>query len=356
MLGPLAHACRSSSSSLHHLILRSSPTRTLLQRRSITALRRIADVRDLRSSQGRQLRVGLVPTMGALHDGHLDLALRARGEVDFLFGSIFVNPAQFGPGDDLDAYPRTFDEDMARFDSVGVDAVFCPAVKEMYPDFDAADPAASANPQDAAATRVVPSNTDADGEGAARPGFFTGVSTVVTKLFNIVQPDKAYFGQKDGMQCIVIRSIVRDLNMPVEVVVCDTVREPDGLAMSSRNAYMSAEQRAVAPVLYEALRAVQDRWDRGQRHGLREAADEALAPAKHMLDLEYLSMADNDTGRALGDGEAARGEGAGGGGGGARDVMVSAAVRFKTQSDVPGAPPKLRLIDNIVLRSSGGKM
>ncbi|MFZ2489598.1 MAG: pantoate--beta-alanine ligase [Anaerolineae bacterium] len=183
--------------------------------------------------------LGLVPTMGYLHDGHLSLARQAKAECTSVAASIFVNPAQFGPSEDLAAYPRDLPRDLALLEAAGVDLVWTPTPEIVYP----------AGFQ----TWVTVDEVAQPLEGTQRPGHFRGVATVVAKLFNAFQPDRAYFGQKDAQQVAVIQQMVRDLNFPLTVVVCPTVRERDGLAMSSRNAYLNAEQRAAAPVLYRAL-------------------------------------------------------------------------------------------------------
>jgi pantoate--beta-alanine ligase len=182
--------------------------------------------------------------MGALHAGHLSLVQQAREECVFVIASIFVNPTQFGPAEDFRSYPRSEEADVALCSRAGVDCVFCPAAGEMY----SAD----------ALTEVRVSGISDDLCGAHRPGHFTGVALVVAKLFNIVQPDRAYFGQKDAQQCAVIQRMVRDLNFPVEIVVCPTVREPDGLALSSRNVYLSAGERMQATAVYRSLRVAHD--------------------------------------------------------------------------------------------------
>jgi pantoate--beta-alanine ligase len=205
----------------------------------------------VRSARGVNRRVGLVPTMGAIHDGHRSLMRAARQACDELVVSIFVNPAQFGPGEDFERYPRPLEADLAACEAEGVDLAFCPPVAEMYPD--------------GSATTVSVARLTEGLCGPHRPSHFAGVTTVVAKLFNVVQPDAAYFGQKDAQQAAVIRRMVRDLLWPIEIVVCPTVREPDGLAMSSRNAYLSAEQRAQARCLYEALCWVRGQIEAGQR-------------------------------------------------------------------------------------------
>jgi pantoate--beta-alanine ligase len=202
----------------------------------------IAEVRavlDAERAAGR--RVGFVPTMGYLHEGHASLIRRARAESDVVVVSLFVNPLQFGAGEDLDAYPRDLDRDTRLADSEGADLLFTPPVGEMYP-----------RP---VMTTVSVAEVSAPLEGAARPTHFDGVATVVAKLFAIVGPSSAYFGEKDFQQVAVVRRMVADLSMPVEVVACPTVRERDGLALSSRNAYLTPEQRAAAPVVHRALQA-----------------------------------------------------------------------------------------------------
>lgn len=196
-------------------------------------------------------RIGFVPTMGALHEGHRSLMRAARAACDEVIVSIFVNPTQFGPGEDFERYPRPLEADLAACREEGVGAAFCPSVAEMYP-------------PDSVTTVTVSRLTEGLC-GAHRPGHFNGVTTVVTKLFNIVQPDVAFFGQKDAQQAAVIRRMVRDLCMPVEIVVCPTVREPDGLAISSRNSYLSAGERAQALSLSAALRWAEAQVRAGQR-------------------------------------------------------------------------------------------
>ncbi|HET9441841.1 MAG TPA: pantoate--beta-alanine ligase, partial [Acidimicrobiales bacterium] len=200
---------------------------------------------DAERAAGR--RVGLVPTMGWLHDGHLSLVRRAAAECDVVAATIFVNPLQFGESHDLAAYPRDLDRDSGLAAGAGVGHLFAPSVAEMYPG--------------PVRTRVVVADVGDGLEGAHRPGHFEGVATVVAKLFAVAGPCRAYFGEKDWQQLQVVRTLVRDLSFPVEIVGCPTVREPDGLAMSSRNVYLSAEERAAATVLHRALRAAQDADD-----------------------------------------------------------------------------------------------
>jgi pantoate--beta-alanine ligase len=184
-------------------------------------------------------RLGLVPTMGALHEGHLSLVRAARAASNLVAVSIFVNPTQFGPNEDLARYPRSFERDCGLLEQEGVDLVFAPSVEEMYPS--------------GAVTWVTVEELSGKLDGCSRPGHFRGVTTVVAKLFHIVEPDATFFGQKDAAQVAVIRRMVRDLNIATEIVVCPIVREPDGLAMSSRNAYLTAEQRKRALVLHRSL-------------------------------------------------------------------------------------------------------
>jgi len=201
---------------------------------------RIDEVRSIvRRVRGNGDSVGLVPTMGALHEGHSALIRRARQTDDFVVVSIFVNPTQFGPSDDFGKYPRQLDKDAAVAEELGVDLVFAPTAEEMYsPD---------------SCTYVEVGGLTEELCGAFRPEHFRGVTTVVSKLLNIVSPDRAYFGQKDYQQLLVIERMTRDLDMPVEIVACPTVREADGLAVSSRNKYLTPEQRSAAPAIYQAL-------------------------------------------------------------------------------------------------------
>lgn len=255
---------------------------------------------------------GLVPTMGALHQGHLSLVKRARAENDHVAVSIFVNPTQFAAGGDFDTYPRTLETDMALLEPHGVDLVFAPSGAEIYP----------LNFQ----TYVTVEDITRPLEGERRPGHFRGVATVVTKLFNIVQPDRAYFGQKDAQQVAVIKQMVRDLNMPLEIVVGDTMRETDGLAMSSRNVYLAPQERQGATVLHRALSAARDAWEHGERDGsrLRGAMLQVLSQ-EPLAQVEYVSAADPLTLQELERIE--------------DGVLLSMAVRFGTT----------RLIDNFLL-------
>jgi pantoate--beta-alanine ligase len=210
-------------------------------------VRTVADLRELLAPERRAgHRIGLVPTMGSFHDGHLSLMRRARGETDVVVVSLFVNPAQFAPGEDFEAYPRDEERDERLAEDEGVDVLFAPPLDEVYPDgFDT--------------TVTIGRITEMlEGDEAQRGAeHFQGVATVVTKLFNMVAPDVAYFGQKDAQQALVIRKLVRDLDIPVEIAVCPTIRDPDGLALSSRNAYLSPEERERALALSRALRAAE---------------------------------------------------------------------------------------------------
>jgi pantoate--beta-alanine ligase len=222
---------------------------------------------------------GLVPTMGALHEGHLSLVRRARAENDRVGVSIFVNPIQFNRRDDLEAYPRQLERDSALLAAEGVDLIWAPPEAEVYPP--------------GYQTYVTVEEVTQPLEGAARPGHFRGVTTVVAKLFNVFQPTRAYFGQKDAQQVAVIRQMARDLTFNLQVVVCPTVREPDGLAMSSRNALLNPAERRAAVVLYRALMAARQAWERGQRAGdhLR-ATMRAVIEAEPLARLDYVSAAD----------------------------------------------------------------
>ena len=257
--------------------------------------------------------LGLVPTMGFLHQGHLSLVERAREESGTVVVSVFVNPAQFGPQEDLATYPKDMDRDLDLLEERGTDIVFAPAAEQMYPpEYD------TWVEVDKLAQRL---------EGATRTGHFRGVTTVVAKLFNIIRPDRAYFGQKDGQQSVVVRRMARDLNMGVEVVVLPTVREPDGLAMSSRNVYLTTEQRQAAPVLYRALSHARELWQKGEQDATRLRREiQAMLEAEPLVGrVDYVSVADAETLEELDTV--------------ARSAMASLAVRIG----------KARLIDNVLL-------
>lgn len=274
----------------------------------------IETIRELRRVRATFGPVGFVPTMGYLHEGHLSLVRRARSECEAVVVSIFVNPTQFGPGEDYERYPRDRDRDLTLLEREQVDIAFLPQVTEMYPPDDLT------TVQVRTITEVL--------EGACRPGHFRGVTTVVCKLFNIVQPTRAYFGQKDAQQVVVVRRMVRDLHMPIALVVVPTVREADGLALSSRNVYLAPHERAAAPVLFRALCTAQQCFvQEGERNGekLRMVMRQVLA-AEPLAQPDYVSVADPDTLQEL---EQVGDSGA----------LLSLAVRIGTT----------RLIDNILI-------
>lgn len=226
--------------------------------------------------------VGLVPTMGYLHEGHLSLVRRARNECDHVVVSIFVNPTQFGPNEDLSKYPRDLDRDLSLIEPLGTDLVWMPTAEIMYPR--------------GYQTWVEVEEVTRPLEGAQRPGHFKGVTTVVAKLFNGVQPHKAYFGQKDAQQAAVIRQMTRDLTFPIEIVLCPIIREPDGLAMSSRNVYLDPEQRKAATVLYRSLSAAKELYEAGERDAekIRGKMQDVLA-GEPLAVVQYVSCAHYDT-------------------------------------------------------------
>ena len=227
-------------------------------------------------------RLGFVPTMGALHEGHLSLVQAARASCDVVAASIFVNPTQFGPNEDLAKYPRSFDRDRELLEREGVELLFAPSVEEMYPA--------------GAVTWVTVEGLSDKLDGCSRPGHFRGVTTVVAKLFHVVEPDAAFFGQKDAAQVAIIRRMVRDLNLPVEIVVCPIVREPDGLAMSSRNIYLDPEQRKRALVLHRSLMRIQKLAESGEREAAKlvAAGREEFAKVPSVR-LDYLEIVHPDT-------------------------------------------------------------
>jgi len=245
----------------------------------------IADARAARSALAAPL--GFVPTMGALHAGHEALARRARGQCASVIASIFVNPLQFGPGEDLERYPRAFDADLSLLERCGVDLVFAPSIEDMF--------------GGGLELSVDPGGVARHLEGERRPGHFRGVATVVLKLFNILAPDLAYFGRKDAQQLAVVRRLVRDFDLPVTIVPCSTVREADGLALSSRNAHLDAAQRAAAPNLHRALAFIANQCggragESGGRAG--SSVDAILRAARAMLAPlrpDYLAVVDPAT-------------------------------------------------------------
>lgn len=257
--------------------------------------------------------VGLVPTMGYLHEGHLSLIRRARAECDHVVVSIFVNPTQFGPQEDLSSYPRDPDRDLSLIEPLGTDLVWMPTAEIMYPQ--------------GYQTWVEVETVTRPLEGSKRPGHFRGVTTVVAKLFNGVQPQRAYFGQKDAQQAAVIRQMTRDLNFPIEIIICPIVREPDGLAMSSRNVYLDAEERRAATVLYRSLNAAKNVYENGERdpEKLRQIMREVIA-SEPLAQMQYVSCADYDT------------------------LQELETVAGKTLLSMAVFVGKTRLIDNFVLR------
>lgn len=226
-------------------------------------------------------RVGLVPTMGALHEGHLSLVRAARADNDAVLVTIFVNPTQFGQGEDFETYPRDMARDLDLLDAAGANYVFTPTPAMMYPP--------------GFQTWVSVTDVTQGLEGERRPGHFKGVATVVAKLFNLTQPHVAYFGQKDAQQVVVIRRMARDLNFPLEIVVCPTIREPDGLAMSSRNVRLTPEQRQRAPIVYQAMQRAADAYASGERRPdvLRQQVCAVLDAAG--VETDYVSLADPRT-------------------------------------------------------------
>jgi pantoate--beta-alanine ligase len=241
----------------------------------------LSSVQDMRAAslaiRKRGQSLGLVPTMGALHAGHIALVRAARAQCDLVAASIFVNPKQFGPNEDFSKYPRTFEKDCALLEAEGVALVFAPPPQEMYPT--------------GASTFVEVESIGDRLDGRSRPGHFRGVATIVAKLFHVVGPDRAFFGQKDAAQVAVLRSMVRDLNFDLELVVCPTVREPDGLALSSRNRYLSAEERARALALSTALNVISATYRAGQKSvaPLLEAGRSVLATEPEVR-VDYLEI------------------------------------------------------------------
>lgn len=281
----------------------------LLLRDMITAVT-IDELTGLRG--GLPEPVGLVPTMGYLHEGHLSLVRRARAECASVVASIFVNPTQFGPQEDLAAYPRDLPRDLRLLEEACVDLVWIPPAEIMYPP--------------GYQTWVYVEEVTKSLEGARRPTHFRGVATVVAKLLNTVQPQKAYFGQKDAQQAVVIRRMVKDLNFPLDVVVCPIVREPDGLAMSSRNVYLNPAERKAATILFKALQTAQQAFEGGESEAdsLRKIVEEVVE-TEELAVLQYASCADPETLQEL-TGTVERG-------------LLSMAVFFG----------RTRLIDNIIL-------
>ncbi|MFH1921290.1 MAG: pantoate--beta-alanine ligase [Planctomycetota bacterium] len=246
----------------------------------ITGVREVRETLAAVRREGK--RIGLVPTMGALHDGHLSLVRASGDECDYTVVSIYVNPSQFGPSEDLNQYPRTLEADLDALADLNVPLVFVPTDEEVYPS--------------RFATWVDVGSVAEPLEGASRPGHFRGVATIVLKLLGMVGPDAAYFGQKDYQQALVIRRMVEDLNVPTAIRVCPIVREPDGLAMSSRNAYLSADDRQRALVLWKSLSLAGDLVDRGERSAavIAEKMRELILSAKD-AEIDYVALVDPDT-------------------------------------------------------------
>ena len=237
-----------------------------------------------RAARRERKRLGFVPTMGALHQGHLSLVRAARASSDLVVVSIFVNPTQFGPKEDLAKYPRSLERDCRMLEREGVEFAFAPSTEEMYPA--------------GAVTWVTVEELSGKLDGRSRPGHFRGVTTVVSKLFHIVEPEQAFFGQKDAAQVAIVRRMVRDLHLPVEIVVCPIVREPDGLALSSRNAYLNGEERKRALVLYASLERVRQLVESGERDGSRLVAagrEEFARESNQTVRLDYFEIVDPAT-------------------------------------------------------------
>jgi pantoate--beta-alanine ligase len=305
----------------------------------------ISKVREIVAAARRTGKtIGLVPTMGALHAGHMSLIDAAKAACDFVVVSIFVNPIQFGPSEDLSKYPRPIEADLAACREHGADVVFNPSAAEMYPRHGrpaheshgtgggAPIPEQLTGKMPVPLTAVTMSKLGDGLCGRARPGHFTGVCTVVAKLFNIVGPDKAFFGAKDFQQARIIRQMVADLDFPLEIVVCPIVREADGLAMSSRNVYLKADERRQAPALHQSLLAASEMIRSGETHAVKVAdfLTAKLQAATPLGVVDYIAIVDAQTLEPL---DALRGE-----------VLIALAVKF----------PSARLIDNIVVDATAG--
>jgi pantoate--beta-alanine ligase len=252
----------------------------IYNKRSIKIARSIEELREIRKQLSSPL--GFVPTMGYLHEGHLSLVRQARFDCASVAVSIFVNPTQFGPHEDLETYPRDTPKDVKMLESEGVNLVWLPDDEIIYPpDFQ---------------TWVNVEKVSLPLEGAMRPGHFKGVATIVAKLFNCVQPDRAYFGQKDAQQTLVVRRMTQDLNFPIEIIVCPTIREPDGLAMSSRNEYLTPVERESATVLYRSLCAAKQAFEKSEREAaeLRKIMSEVIN-RDPLANLQYISCADPES-------------------------------------------------------------
>ncbi len=260
--------------------------------------------------------MGLVPTMGSLHEGHLTLIREAKGRTDIVVVSILVNPTQFGPGEDYDSYPRDLEGDARKVISAGGDIIFSPSASDMYPE--------------GYLTYVDMGKVTEPLCGLSRPAHFRGVATIVSKLFNIIKPHKAFFGQKDYQQSVVIKRMVKDLNMDIDIIVLPTVREPDGLAMSSRNSYLSEEERKVSPVLYKSLTIASGMIRDGERNARKIlSAIKRTIEKEPLVSIDYIAMTDSET---LEDIDEIKGK-----------TLIALAVRIG----------KTRLIDNILIDPQG---
>ena len=284
------------------------------------------DVLDMQSySKGLRLKgktIGFVPTMGALHEGHLSLVRRSLEENDITVVSIFVNPIQFGPQEDLDRYPRDLEGDRKKLEALGVDALFLPTPEKMYPE--------------GFKTYVTVEGLSEKLCGAFRPGHFRGVTTVVLKLFNIVKPTRAYFGLKDFQQTLIIKTMVRDLNLDIEIVPCPTVREPDGLAMSSRNSYLSGDERRGANLIYLAMKEAEKTLRESMSFSRAvETLNEHLRKSPHVREIQYASLYDPETLEDL------------------RDVDVKIYGKKEAVFAVALLYGKARLIDNLIVKIGG---
>jgi pantoate--beta-alanine ligase len=270
-------------------------------------------VEEMRAACRAAVDLGLVPTMGALHEGHLSLVKAARARCKSVAATIFVNPTQFGPNEDFAKYPRNFERDAQLLENRGVDLLFAPATEEMYPA--------------GASTYVTVEGLSERLCGRSRPGHFRGVTTVVSKLFHITEPDVAFFGQKDAAQVAIIRRMVRDLNMAVEIVACPIVREPDGLAMSSRNAYLSPKHRKDAPALYHALQKIDELYKTGEQ-SVDQLISAGTAALGNDVRMDYLEIVDPES------------------------LQPVTQVQGPALVAVAGFLGETRLIDNLVLTAS----
>lgn len=309
------------AASLLTLVRPRTASRFFTTQRTMQILETVDAFRAARKALPPNATLGLVPTMGGLHDGHMSLVKQARRSCDFVAASIFVNPAQFGPNEDYSKYPRTFEKDVALLEKQGVDLVFFPSADEMY------------SPHHRC--YVDPEGFDDLVEGRCRKGHFRGVATVVTKLFNIVQPTHAFFGQKDAAQVVLIKRMVSDLNLPVDINVVPIVREADGLALSTRNQYLSPEERKAACVLHRGLDHARVLFEKAKQNGnavvdaaaLRDAVHEEYEREPLVTAIDYVSIGSKETMQEIGEVDTAEG------------AIISVAVKLG----------QCRLIDNIVL-------